>query len=365
MRKRSLLLVLFALAVSTVTFAQQSAYQDLNFIDKSITEKTTGIYTFSTEETLFDNTSPLVSGTGNRSCEGVLHRDTEGNDIPSDKGTGYDIIDGANTDKALRINKNNWLKIWHGIAANGGGENVNDFTVAIDVRVSDASGIYSLFEVNPTSYSSGYTSEMELDNVKVGTVGNTSSGEPAIGFSSSIINTEEWYRVVYAAKLGEYVRFYVNGVLWHEILGNFTDARPSPYGADNNSDIAAFKVAGNNEADRDGDKDIDMVIVFAYTLSEAEIVELGSPQTQLGIVSHDHKSSVLKISPNPVTSDILTIEAKGKSEFRLFNSIGQIVMSKTIEGKTDINVSAVKQGLYFVQLQDEKGKVRSAKVIMK
>ncbi|MEN8137251.1 MAG: T9SS type A sorting domain-containing protein [Bacteroidota bacterium] len=364
MRLRSLLLALLILTVSTGIYAQQSAYQDLNFVSPSILDKTTGIYTFSTEETLFDNTSPLASGMGERSCEGVLHRDGDGNDVASVKGTDYMVIDGIN-DKAVKINKNNWIKIWHGIPVNGGGSWVNDFTVVVDVRVSNATGIYSLFEVNPDSKSSGYTSEMEIDNLKVGTVGNTSSGEPEIGFSSNVINVDEWYRVTYAAKLGEYIKFYVNGVLWHEILGDFTDGRPAPYSADEHSDNAAFKVAGNNEVDRDGDKDIDMVSVFASTLSDAEIAELGSPQTQLGIVSHDHKSSVLKISPNPVTSDILTIEAKGKSEFRLFNSIGQIVMSKTIEGKTDINVSAVKQGLYFVQLQDEKGKVRSAKVIMK
>ena len=55
------------------------------------------------------------------------------------------------------------------------------------------------------------------------------------------------------------------------------------------------------------------------------------------------------IYPNP-TNGILTVNIIGKFSFRLFNSIGQQVMSGEGDGKTLIDASSLNPGIYFLQL---------------
>ena len=53
--------------------------------------------------------------------------------------------------------------------------------------------------------------------------------------------------------------------------------------------------------------------------------------------------------PNP-NKGVFTINIKGKFSYRLFNSIGQQIMSGEGKGKTSIDASSLNQGVYFLQL---------------
>ena len=58
---------------------------------------------------------------------------------------------------------------------------------------------------------------------------------------------------------------------------------------------------------------------------------------------------VPQIYPNP-NNGCFTINAVGKINYRLFNSIGQQVISGQGEGKTIIDATSLSQGVYFLQL---------------
>ena len=64
-------------------------------------------------------------------------------------------------------------------------------------------------------------------------------------------------------------------------------------------------------------------------------------------VSEDSSGPV--IYPNP-SNGHFTIDVKGKYSYRLFNSVGQQVMSGEGEGKTLLDASSLNPGVYFLQL---------------
>jgi len=330
-----------------------------------------GFYTFADSENLWANTA-TEAGVGTVMCEGVMKFDPDAtdpnfDDMPSEEGVDWEVIDGV-SDNAIALNAHNWFKVWHGIPANGGGDYVNDFTIVVDVRVADVEGIYSLLEVNPTPSENGYTSEMEIADMKVGSVGAPASGEDPLGFSELTLSVDTWYRIIYAAKLSQGIYLYVDGDLWHSMEGDFTDARPAPYGADTDPDDAAVKIGGNNEGlpandpPRDGDKDVDMIAVFNKTLSESEIAALGGPGTWVG-VNENVQSSSFKLYPNPATNVLNISGVQGTVE--IVNIAGQIVERVTVDSDTyTLNISRLIKGMYFVKVTDQSGSSTTKKVIV-
>ena len=337
-------------------------------------EGMTGWYKFDNTDDIFMNSVTGVPGSV--MCEGVMKflpdaPSSSEDDQPSVEGDDWNVVDGLNGGKAINMNAHNWFKIWHGIPANGGGDYVNDFTVVMDVRVFVADGIYSLFEVNPTPSENGYTSELEIaEALNVGSVGAPASGEDALGFSTNSITVDTWYRIVYAAHLSTGIYIYVNGEIWHQMEGDFLDARPAPYGVDNNPDDAAFKVGGNNEGlpandpPRDGDKEIDMVAVFNRTLSADEIVSLGGPGSWLGVNDIQNENSI-KLYPNPA-NDILNVSVTDASTLEIISVTGQIVLSTLVENKNStIDVSRLNRGIYFVKVTGNDGNAITQKLMIK
>ncbi|MFZ4401403.1 MAG: T9SS type A sorting domain-containing protein [Bacteroidales bacterium] len=79
----------------------------------------------------------------------------------------------------------------------------------------------------------------------------------------------------------------------------------------------------------------------------------------------DFNETQFSIFPNPVTNAI-TFNTGMKQDFNLiiFNSIGQTVLQKRITvSNTTLNIHSFKQGVYYYQLINEKGKMISGKFV--
>ena len=76
-------------------------------------------------------------------------------------------------------------------------------------------------------------------------------------------------------------------------------------------------------------------------------------------------ASSYKVYPNPV-KDILTIKGDSMSQIMIYNSLGQLV--KSIEGNNDntveVNVKGLQNGMYFVNIINDNGKLTAKKVIV-
>lgn len=84
------------------------------------------------------------------------------------------------------------------------------------------------------------------------------------------------------------------------------------------------------------------------------------------LANNDFKNNFddVMIYPNPA-SEYFTIEVAEKTEFILVNNLGQIIISRTISTKTDIDVSQLNSGIYFIQLQNKYGNNSIRKIIIK
>ena len=332
-----------------------------------------GLYTFSDSDDLFANYA-TEAGVGTIMCEGVFKfdpdaDDTSADDMPSEEGTDWSVTQGVN-DNAISLKAHNWFKVWHGIPANGGGDYVNDFTVVVDVRVAYDTAIYSLLEVNPTPHASGYTSEMEIVDLKVGSVGAPSSDYDPLGFSDLTLSLDTWHRLIYTAKLSEFIKIYLDGTLAVEMAGDFTDARPAPYGADTDPDDAAMKIGGNNETienndpPRDGDKDIDLIAIFNRDITADEAALLGAPGSFVGIMEPRASENSLKFYPNPAR-DVLHLSGSDIVQVDIINISGQLVQSMKMNGvETSIDISHLNSGIYMLKAVDISNRSTVQKLIV-
>jgi len=299
--------------------------------------------------------------------------------------TDYSVVEGVNGN-AIRVETGSFLYLWHGLSVDAAeqhfnsdgtkkdevyiGEGVNNYTVMMDVKVPDLTKVYTLFEVNPFTTSGGKSGEIVITDSKLGADYSPYSGQ----YSTATVEADKWHRIAYVAdvyfsadSLIGSVKIYLDGVVVNEVAYGSVDGSSSPYGAmedgSGDDDKAAFKVSGNNEGDGfDNTHDIDNLIIFDRALTEAEMAAYGGADAVVGI-SPRHGIKDLLVYPNPA-SDILTVDIEGRADFKLFNNIGQMVVSKSVEGRTDIDVRSIEKGLYIVLLKTESGEFRSTKVII-
>ena len=80
------------------------------------------------------------------------------------------------------------------------------------------------------------------------------------------------------------------------------------------------------------------------------------PQSSTGINEFSNNEIVM-LYPNPATGDI-TIVSPSRANISILNIEGQLMKSFTANSnKTNVDISSLARGIYFVKVQDEKGSV--------
>lgn len=116
-------------------------------------------------------------------------------------------VDGPTAEnKASEIPLGNYLMMTHGIAANGGGTMVNEYSIQIDFSIPEKGIWHSFFQTDPTN---GGDAELFTNTAN-------SLGVSATGYTSKGITTDSWYRMIVTVKNGEFFRIYIDGALWLE-----------------------------------------------------------------------------------------------------------------------------------------------------
>jgi hypothetical protein len=113
----------------------------------------------------------------------------------------------------------NYMSVNPNFTANGGGDYVNQYTIAIDYQQTQA-GWNSLFQ---TAYD-GNANDGDLWIAPDGTIGVGDAGYSTLTFDSST-----WHRIVWSVDNSSFFRVYVDGTLFLDGAGQGVDGRFSLY----------------------------------------------------------------------------------------------------------------------------------------
>lgn len=157
---------------------------------------------------------------------------------------------------AVKIGVGSHYKMFHGIAPNGGGKFVNEFSIQFDFSVPAIDGWRCFFQLTPANSNDG--------DCFINTAGNI--GTAATGYAQYAVKANEWYRFTVSVKNGVQFNTYIDGQLLRNGTIQSVDGRFSL-----DSLLLVF-------ADNDGeDKEINCaeLAIWDHALTANEIASLG------------------------------------------------------------------------------------------
>jgi hypothetical protein len=105
---------------------------------------------------------------------------------------------------ATLIGIGSFLTMTHGIAPNGGGTLVNEFTLQFDICIPEGNLWHSIYQTTADNSDDG---EMFINT-------DNFIGAWRCGYSANAIEPGTWYRVIISVKNGEFFKIYVDGEIW-------------------------------------------------------------------------------------------------------------------------------------------------------
>ena len=119
-----------------------------------------------------------------------------------------------------------------------------------------------------------------------------------------------------------------------------------------------YKLASRFSQSNYADTKMDDIRIYDRTLSQEEITSLYNEDI-LGINSEDYNNTIL-LYPNP-TRGVINIKSNTLIvQINIYNQLGQLVLSN--KDRNNINLSSLRQGVYFCKILDENGNINTYKI---
>ncbi len=246
---------------------------------------------------------------------------------------------------AAKIGVGSHYKMSHGIAANGGGAYVNEYSLMIDFKVPALGVWHALFQTSPANSNDGDCFIKPAGNI----------GVAATGYSTTVINADEWYRLVISVKNGSHYQYYLDGQLLHNGTVQDVDGR---FALENLLLIFADEDGEDNEIH------CAELAIWNYPLSAAEVSALGGyhpsgvrDKENQGLITEYDLSQNYPNPFNPITTITYAVPRSGQVKLQVFNQLGQRVATLVNEYKAtgsyelDFNAKDLPSGLYFYRLE--------------
>ena len=197
----------------------------------------------------FDNTSQVLEA--NVGNDLVLH------------GSHTPISGPEDGDLAINIGPGSYYTCYHDIAGNGGGSEVNEYSMVFDFRIPQGGIWHCFYQANENNNNDG-----ELFANTNNQVGRGTSGP---GYSSYQVIPGEWYRMVVSVDLGNNYMIYLDGNLVLAGGSLSIDGGYSLYPS-NEENLVHFLLDDNGE---DNSIDIALLALFNENVDATTAEELG------------------------------------------------------------------------------------------
>jgi hypothetical protein len=191
----------------------------------------------------FENTSNLTQA-------------TNGNDLMLN-GT-HTLVPGINAgDNAISIGAGSYYTCNHGIAANGGGTNVNEYSIMYDFMITDPMVWHCFYQTSMTNSNDG--------DVFINTSGNI--GISSTGYTGYSVQPNTWHRLVIVVDLGANFKYYIDGHLILNATNQTVDGRFS-------LDIPSVLFFADDNSE-DNTINVSQIALFNTPLNDNEVSQLG------------------------------------------------------------------------------------------
>jgi len=167
-------------------------------------------------------------------------------------------------DTAIRIDTSSYYKYYHGIAPNGGGDSVNQWTMMFDFKILNLDRWHCFFQTDTTNDNDAECFIRPNTTDRPGRLGVGDTG-----YSTDSILPNQWYRLVITANLGDYYNYYLNGVLLHE-----GDTSEIPI--DSRFALTPAVLFFADDHIEDDTIDIASLAIFDTCLTAAQIAQIGT-----------------------------------------------------------------------------------------
>jgi hypothetical protein len=188
------------------------------------------------------------------------------------------IVDGPATgNKAVRIPKWSYFKSVYNMAPNGGGSRVNEYTMLFDFKVpaltvGTSHLYYTFFNTWIGDGSDGGDTSTNADFFIRGNDTHAIGGGVFSYSSSNPIEANRWYRLVVSVKVGETVKYYLDGVLLYTSTNVST---VDTFRASLRTDAVLFF---HDDSGEDSELDVAEMAIWSETLDATRVGLLGKPQ---------------------------------------------------------------------------------------
>jgi len=186
------------------------------------------------------------------------------------------------TDGAVRVGVGCFLRCAHGMAPNGGGVGVNEYSVVWDFSYPDSSAGRWMCLLQ-TDVANTNDSDLCIRN------SDRAVGIGEAGYSSKTTDPATWYRLVLSVKNGSWFRLYLNGGLLLNGIAQPVDGR---FALSTNVLFAA------DENGEDNPIDFTRIAVYDHALTADEAAALGGPYASNPT---NHAPQILVASAGPDT----------------------------------------------------------------
>ncbi len=207
---------------------------------------------------------------------------------------------------AAEIGVGSYYTATHGISPNGGGSQVNQYTIIMDIKIPQSGIWYALYQTNSANSNDA---DWFIN-------GDGHLGVGAVGYSSAIFTKNEWYRVAISVSNGTKYNYYIDGekVLTGtpgDIDGRFALGSKVLFFADQNGEDNTIYVAD--------------IKIYSRDLSDTEIESLG------GFPHEDDPNEIFPYLQSPTSSSIYVCWSSIGSS----SSIVKYGLTETLTDSTD------------------------------